>query len=215
VSQNGRLPDSELAAIPGGRLRKDAAAAWNAMRSYIGEKEGVWIVPTSRRCAYRPIADQQYFWDHQPPLAARVGYSNHGWGIAVDLPTEAMKAAVRRHGHKFGWGIRGGKLSSDAPSEDWHCTFHTGVYHAPAHHHTHPYHYMTDAEQYHRDVLVRERRIARRHGGWEKVDGSHLRKAKDAKDWLRVQRRQILEAGDQSKQHRKVRADYIRKLLEG
>ena len=106
MADNGRLPDSELAAIPGGRLRKDAADAWLAMRVYIGKSKGVWICPTSFRTAYRPYADQEYFWNlyrnKGGALAARPGTSNHGWGIAVDLPTPAMQAAVREHGHEFG-----------------------------------------------------------------------------------------------------------------
>jgi len=128
MSENGKLPGSDLAAIPGGQLRKDAAAAWLAMRGRIGKDQGVWICPTSRRTAYRPLADQQYFWNlyksGKGALAAVPGTSNHGWGIAVDLPSSAMQAAVRAHGHTYGWGIQGGKLGSDAPSEAWHCTFH-------------------------------------------------------------------------------------------
>jgi hypothetical protein len=57
MSVNGKLPGSDLAAIPGGQLRKDAAAAWLAMRGYVGQDQGVWICPTSRRTAYRPLAD--------------------------------------------------------------------------------------------------------------------------------------------------------------
>ena len=62
MANNGQLPASDLADIPGGRLRKDAAQAWLAMRAYIGKQKGVWICPTSIRTAYRPYADQEYFW---------------------------------------------------------------------------------------------------------------------------------------------------------
>ena len=78
--------------------------------------------------------------------------ANHGW--VSDTP--AMQAAVRECGHQFGWGIRGGRLSSDAPSKAWRCTWHPGNY--PA------------AKRQSRNVLVKERRVARRHGGWDKVD---------------------------------------------
>jgi len=92
-------------------------------------------MPTSSRTAYRTYAEQQAFWDlylhHGGSLAARPGYSNHGWGLAIDIPTAPMQAAMRQYGHLFGWGIAGGKLSSDAPSESWHCTFHPGVWKAP------------------------------------------------------------------------------------
>lgn len=132
---NGRLPNSALARIPGGRLRVDAARSYMAMREFIHRKEGIWIAPTSSRTAYRTFAEQVYFKNlqlyHGGALAAEPGYSNHGWGIAIDFPTYEMQAAVRKWGHLFGWGIRDGRLSSDAPSEDWHATFHPGVYHPP------------------------------------------------------------------------------------
>lgn len=126
--RNGRLPASALSDIPGGRLAKGAAArSWMAMRWYIHKKTGTWIYPTGPASSYRSLAKQQEFWNNytsgKGPLAARPGTSNHGWGKAVDLPLPAQQAAVRKYGHLFGWGIAGGKLSSDAPSESWHATF--------------------------------------------------------------------------------------------
>jgi hypothetical protein len=226
MASNGRLPDSELAAIPGGRLRKDAAASWLAMRAYIGKNKGVWICPTSIRTAYRPFADQEYFWNlyrsGRGALAARPGTSNHGWGIAVDIPTPAMQAAVRECGDKFGWGIRGGRLSSDAPSEAWHCTFHPGNYPAATEYQpkpkTHPYKALTEHERQWRNVLVRQRRVARRHGGWKQVDPSHLAQAVEAKKKLRRRMRTIAEKAEKGgweKNHRRVRHDYIKQLVKG
>jgi hypothetical protein len=224
MANNGRLSDSELTPIPGGRLRKDAAVAWLAMRAYIGKNRGVWICPTSVRTAYRPYADQQYFWDlytrRRGALAARPGTSNHGWGIAVDLPTPAMQAAVRECGHNFGWGIRGGRLTSDAPSEAWHCTWHPGTYAAAKEHapkpKPHPYQALTEGERQSRNVLVKERRVARRHGGWDKVDKSHLARAVAAKNDLRAAMRRIAKAAEKdgwSKNQRRTRYDYIKKLV--
>ena len=220
MSQNGRLPAGELATIPGGRLRKDAAAAWLAMRNQIGRQQGIWICPTSVRTAYRPLADQQYFWDlyksGKGALAAVPGTSNHGWGIAVDLPRADMQAAVRARGHAFGWGIRGGKMTSDAPSEAWHTMFHTGVFKAPtAPEHVHPYHVMNDRERAARDVLVKERRVAKRHGGWEKVDPSHLARALKAKATLERCAHDIAAAAQESgwnRANRRVRFQYINRL---
>jgi hypothetical protein len=225
MAQTGRLPDSDLADIPGGRLRKDAAASWLRLRQRIGKEQGVWICPTSSRTAYRPYADQQYFWNlyqsGRGALAARPGTSNHGWGIAVDLPTPAMQAAVRRYGAEYGWGIRGGGPWTDAPSEAWHTTYnpdrdrHRGE--SPrARPKPHPRTYLTGAEKAARDTLVKERRIAKRHGGWEKVDKSHLERASRAKSKLAVQLRQIREAAAKSgwgQMHRKERADYIKQLI--
>jgi hypothetical protein len=221
MSENGRLAASELAAIPGGRLRTDAAAAWLALRAHVGKEQGIWICPTSQRTAYRPLADQQYFWNlyksGRGALAAVPGTSNHGWGIAVDLPTAAMQAAVRAHGHTFGWGIRGGRLSSDAPSEAWHCTYHPGVFNPPApHKHVHPYHVLSEREQAARDVLVKERRIAKRHGGWEHCDEQHCRRAVEAKAALKHCAGAIDAAAQQSgwnKAHRKTRYEYINQLI--
>lgn len=224
MADNGRLPDSELAAIPGGRLRKDAAEAWLAMRAYIAKTNGVWICPTSVRTAYRPYADQEYFWNlyrsGRGALAARPGSSNHGWGIAVDLPTPAMQAAVRACGHEFGWGIRGGRMTSDAPSEAWHCTFHPGTYPAvkansPAPK-PHPVKALTDGEREARDILLKERRIARRNGGWANVDRKHRRRAVEAKKKIRRQLERIAKAAETDgweKHQRKVRYDYLKELV--
>ncbi len=221
MSENGKLPAGELTPIPGGQLRKDAAAAWLALRAHVGKERGVWLSPTSPRTAYRSFADQQYFWNlyksGQGALAAVPGSSNHGWGIAVDLPTAAMQAAVREFGHTFGWGIRGGKLSSDAPSEEWHCTFHAGVYKAPAAAKpVHPYEVMNAKERAARDILVSERRVAKRNNGWKNVDASHRRRASEAKATLRQCAWDIAAAAKESgwdKANRKTRYDYIQKLI--
>ena len=126
--RNGRLPASALSPIPGGRLAKGAPArSWLAMRWYVHRKTGIWLYPTGPASSYRSLVKQQEFWSNytngKGPLAARPGTSNHGWGKAVDVPLPAQQAAVRKYGHLFGWGIAGGKLSSDAPSEAWHCTY--------------------------------------------------------------------------------------------
>jgi len=224
MADNGRLADSELAAIPGGRLRKDAAEAWLAMRAYVGKTNGVWICPTSVRTAYRPYADQEYFWklyqSGRGALAARPGTSNHGWGIALDLPTPAMQAAVRACGHEFGWGIRGGRLSSDAPSEAWHCTWHPGSYPAVGQYRPvpkpHAYDALSDRERAARDVLLKQRRVARRQGGWSKVDKSHLAQAVAAKKQIRAQMSRIAKAAESDgwqKNQRQVRYDYLKKLV--
>jgi len=129
---NGRFPAKALSRITGGQLAAGGPArSWLAMRYYIGRKSGIWLRPTGPNSSYRTYAKQVEYWnDYQAgrgPLSARPGYSNHGVGRAVDLPTGAMQGQVRRYGHLFGWGIAGGKLQSDAPSEEWHCT-HIGPY---------------------------------------------------------------------------------------
>jgi hypothetical protein len=219
---NGKLGPSDLEAIPGGRLRADAANAWLAMRARVGKEQDVWICPTSPRTSYRSFADQEYFWglykSGKGALAAVPGHSNHGWGIAVDTPSPAMQAAVRAIGHEYGWGIRGGQLASDAPSEPWHCTFHPGVYKGERRKppRAHPYTLMSDKEAEARDMLVRQRRIARRAGGWSKVDDMHLKRAVAAKKDLRQYAINLRVAAQKSgwdQNHRKERFDYINKLI--
>lgn len=124
---NGLIPDRALAKIPGGRLERQAAKAWLAMRYYIARKTKgrVWLMPTGPNSSYRSLAVQQRFWrEHQagrmPQAVAFPGTSNHGKGIAVDVATPAMAAQIRRYGHRFGFGVAGGRYQSDAPSEWWH-----------------------------------------------------------------------------------------------
>lgn len=129
MALNGKLPASALSRIPGGRLAKGGPArSYLAMRYFIGKKSGIWLRPTGPNSSYRDYATQVRFWNdflaHRGPLSARPGTSNHGVGRACDLPTPAMQMKVRQYGHKFGWGIAGGRLRSDAPTEPWHMTFH-------------------------------------------------------------------------------------------
>jgi len=219
MAQNGRLPANDLAPIPGGRLRRDAAASWLRLRQKIGKETGTWICPTSTRTAYRTLAEQRYFWDlytsGRGNLAARPGTSNHGWGVTVDVPTPAMRKAIDRYGAEYGWA----KRWSDAPSEWWHLKYD------PAHdrhkgEHVRPRKpdvaYLTDDEQRARRVLLRERRVAKKNGGWDKVDASHLERASAAKAQLRKQARLIRQAAKKdgwTKNHRRERYDAIRMLL--
>ncbi len=128
MAENGRLPASELRAIAGGRLREDAAAAWNAMRDEIGRKENVWIRPTGSMSSYRTYDQQVYFWNlylsGRGNLAARPGTSNHGWGLAVDVATPEMARCINKYGAKYGYQ----KAWSDAQSEWWHFKYRPGIY---------------------------------------------------------------------------------------
>jgi len=125
---NGRLPGVALGNIVGGRLRKDAAKAWNAMNAESVRKYGVTLRPTGSRSSYRDYAGQVYFWNlyrsGRGNLAARPGTSNHGWGLAVDVATPQMRSIVDKIGAKYGWA----KRWSDAPSEWWHLKWKPGNY---------------------------------------------------------------------------------------
>ena len=225
MASNGRLPSSTLRGIPGGRLEKSVAASWLRLRAKIGKETGIWICPTSSRTAYRTYSEQVYFWNlytsGRGALAARPGSSNHGWGTTVDVPTTAQAAAINRYGASYGWQ----KKWSDAPSEWWHFKYSSGQDkhkgEKPIGKAKHPYHYMTKNEKHWRNVLVRQRRIAKKNGGWDKVGAAHLAQAKQAKAHLRKSKNAIAKAakkdgkGGWKKYHRWTRYKYIKKLLEG
>lgn len=115
MSVNGRLPDSALSSIPFGRLRKDAAMAWNAGPARAG------LRPLGPNSSYRTYAMQVYYWNlyisGRGNLAARPGTSNHGWAIAVDLFARWMRDWIDRHGAAYGW------RKVEAPSEWWHVNY--------------------------------------------------------------------------------------------
>ena len=116
MSENGRLPFSELAPIPGGYLRQDAAAAFNALNRESERRYGLPLHPLGPASSYRNIEQQQQLWDlyqsGRGNLAAYPGTSNHGWGLAVDFATPRMRGVVDAVGAEFGWS----KRWSDAPA---------------------------------------------------------------------------------------------------
>jgi hypothetical protein len=130
ANANGRLPQSDLAPIAGGYLRKDAAAAFNAMNEEARSK-GIELRPTGSKSSYRTFEQQQELYNlyrsGRGNLAAIPGTSNHGWGLAIDLATPEMRAMVDRIGEKYGWA----KKWSDAPTEWWHLKFREGVWSGP------------------------------------------------------------------------------------
>jgi hypothetical protein len=130
MASNGNLPQSDLAPIAGGQLRKDAAAAWNTMNAEARSK-GIELRPTGSMSSYRTYQQQQYLYNLYQTgagnLAAFPGTSNHGWGLAVDLATPEMRAMVDRIGSRYGWA----KKWSDAQSEWWHIKWREGVWMGP------------------------------------------------------------------------------------
>lgn len=121
---NGRLPSYDLAKIPGGKLRKDAAAAWLDMRRHILKAGGPDIRPGGPDSSYRSFVRQVYwkqYWTNQgqPYKAAEPGTSNHGWGLAVDEPNSRSQWWINKVGSKFGWSHSEGA----AVGEPWHFTY--------------------------------------------------------------------------------------------
>jgi hypothetical protein len=119
-ASNGRLSADELSPIPGGELRKDAAAAWNAP----GGPADAGLRPGGPRSSYRTYEEQVELWgDYQAGgnLAAYPGTSNHGWGVAIDCPNGWEQEWLASHGAKFGW------KKTEAFSEAWHWNYVGGV----------------------------------------------------------------------------------------
>jgi hypothetical protein len=130
MSENGKLPASELAPIAQGQLATAAAAAWNAM-NIEARRRGIELLPTGSMSSYRTLEQQQYLYNQyqtgRGSLAAIPGTSNHGWGLAVDVATQQMRTMIDQIGAPYGWS----KKTSDAPSEWWHLKYLAGIYHGP------------------------------------------------------------------------------------
>jgi hypothetical protein len=122
---DGLIPSSELCAIMGGgRLRPDAAVAFNRMSQSYAKTFGGAICVTD---SYRSYSEQVRVFRQRPSLAAVPGTSNHGWGLAVDLGCgiqnfgSAQYRWMTSHAGAFGfvhpsWAVRN-------PFEPWHWEF--------------------------------------------------------------------------------------------
>lgn len=133
MASNGKLSSRDLSPISGGgHLRKDAAKAWNAFARYIANHGGHVSVSDSYRPLGKPgdmsrgVWSQWAAWEKYRQggnLAARPGTSNHGLGLALDVPPDTQ-TLIAAHGADFGWA----KKWSDAPSENWHFKWAAGNY---------------------------------------------------------------------------------------
>jgi predicted chitinase len=54
-----------------------------------------------------------------------------------------------------------------------------------------PWEVLSKEERAQMDLLASQRRLAKRNGGWDKVDPSHLERAKQAKAWLTARRKKL------------------------
>lgn len=105
VRSNGAFDRTNTHPIPGGRLWPEAALTWNAMRkAALASGIQPWeFVPNGPNSSARGRPAQEHFRRNQPPPAAPLYTSNHGWGIAVDVATRRAAAWILTHGSKFGW----------------------------------------------------------------------------------------------------------------
>jgi peptidoglycan hydrolase-like protein with peptidoglycan-binding domain len=121
MAENGKLSPSELTAIPGGQLANEAAAAWLAP----GGPADSGLRPGGDESSYRTIAMQETRWRiylEGGPLAAAVGTSMHGEGVAIDNPNGWEQSWIAEHGARYGW------VKSEAFSEPWHFNYNGKVH---------------------------------------------------------------------------------------
>jgi len=171
MSANGQLKNSELTNIAGGgRLRHDAADAWNAFARYVKEKHGQTVEVND---SYRPLGkpgdwranrwSQWAAWERYQNggnLAARPGTSNHGLGLALDVPYQTQRL-IANYGKDFGWS----KSWSDAPSEPWHFKWKEGHYSAVDKYKVEPTIQQGDKNGY----CVTLKKLLKKHGYWPAV----------------------------------------------
>lgn len=126
---NGRLPGDVLCVLPGDsgeQLRADAAVAFVRLAAGYQEALGEPICVTD---GYRTLAEQQQLRRLKPRFAARPGYSEHGWGLAVDLSCGVQSFRTVQHGWlvehagDYGWFLPAWAQRGGARPEPWHWEF--------------------------------------------------------------------------------------------
>jgi GH24 family phage-related lysozyme (muramidase) len=127
MASNGKLPKKDLARVYHPNLtlylRKDAAAAFNTM-NLVARRLRVPLYATGPISAYRSYEQQVEAKRLYGSNAATPGTSNHGWGLAIDIPQTVQQKMINRIGAKFGWQ----KKWSDASWEPWHFKWKEGVW---------------------------------------------------------------------------------------
>ncbi|QAY69257.1 M15 family metallopeptidase [Xylanimonas protaetiae] len=127
---NGQIPEHLLAPIPwsttGSKLRADAAAALvrlnDAFRAAFGTDLGITD-------SYRSYADQVAVKQLRGRWAAVPGYSNHGFGVAVDLGTGVADfsspqfAWMKANAPAYGWIHPDWAAPGGSKPEAWHWEF--------------------------------------------------------------------------------------------
>ena len=124
---NGRIPSHALGDVPGNNagLIKAAAYRWKACH-YEAVRRGLTplnLTDGSVGRTYRSYARQLLAKRVYGSNAATPGYSNHGWGLAVDLMSQGQRNTIDRIGSKYGLA----KRWSDASWEWWHIKTNLGV----------------------------------------------------------------------------------------
>ena len=126
---NGRISPDLLTALswaPHHTLRPDAAAQLELLNQAYRAEFGVPLTVVS---SYRTILSQLANAEQMPELAAEVGTSNHGWGIAIDVSGGAGTAGTPEHqwlranAPEFGWVLPPWADVTGSKPELWHWEF--------------------------------------------------------------------------------------------
>ncbi|WP_402377985.1 transglycosylase SLT domain-containing protein [Isoptericola rhizosphaerae] len=125
IGGSGRLDPSNLCAIPWAGhqvLRCDAAEALEDLNAKYRERFGTDLAITD---SYRDYASQVVLKAQKPTLAATPGYSNHGWGLALDIgnlgPEGSPRHAwLRENGPRYGWQHPSWARLGGRKPEAWH-----------------------------------------------------------------------------------------------
>ncbi|UYG18324.1 M15 family metallopeptidase (plasmid) [Brachybacterium huguangmaarense] len=125
---NGHVPDTALCSYPGatdsdGRGQARAVAAYVAMNVEFKKQFGHDLLITS---TYRTYDKQVSTKASKGYLAATPGWSNHGFGLAIDIGgTSAEKAWIQQNGPTFGWWHPLWARPDGRKPENWHYEYGT------------------------------------------------------------------------------------------
>lgn len=125
---NGNIPDSAMCAVPGaldreGRAQSRAVAAFVAMNDAFRAEFGHDITVTS---TYRSYSKQVSTKASKGRWAATPGYSNHGYGLALDLSlTPAEQRWIQQNGPGYGWWHPLWARPDGHKPESWHYEYGT------------------------------------------------------------------------------------------
>jgi hypothetical protein len=131
IGSNGHVPDASMCDLWQApyRDRADAVVAITQLNEMYKAKFGEPMCLTS---AYRTLEQQAALRRTKPGLAAPVGLSNHGWGLAVDFCSETYTGArgawLRKNGPMLDWDNPvWARTGRGGPYEPWHWEYVPGV----------------------------------------------------------------------------------------
>lgn len=124
--QNGNIPMSEMCMLWDGvnKVRADAAVALAELNHSFRQEYGHNLCIIS---SYRTIADQVRMRRERGRLAAAVGQSYHGWGLAIDVCPGYDRGEFKKWldlvGPTYGWHNPGWAIYM----EPWHFEYYPGT----------------------------------------------------------------------------------------